>query len=146
MVYFAQQLREVHNFRGYIHLKTIPDAETRYHSYKLKRVYYAAFSPIPHSPDGVPLANRQHFPMDLNLADAGMIARLAGLGLRNARRLVELRLLRQIRYLDLTRLRCSMKKSRRSSSAPTIRRRALGGDGVSPVVRAAVAGRGGEGT
>jgi predicted DNA-binding helix-hairpin-helix protein len=56
------------------------------------------------------LAHREHFPMDLNLADAGMIARVPGIGLRNAKRLVELRRLRRIRYVDLTRLRCSMKK------------------------------------
>ena len=245
LVAIARQLREVHNFRGYIHLKTIPDAdpdliaaagkyadrlsvnielptaasvarlapeksvhtiklamgairrkldekaqepkapkfapagqstqmivgadasddqvilttaETLYNSYKLKRVYYSAFSPIPHSPASVPLApppllrehrlyqadfllrsygfqasellpasggnlaldidpklawalaHREHFPLDLNLADAGMIARVPGIGLRNARRLVELRQLRQIRYVDLSRLRCSMKK------------------------------------
>jgi putative DNA modification/repair radical SAM protein len=245
LVHIARQLREVHNFRGYIHLKTIPDAdpaliaaagkyadrlsvnielptqagieklapeksvhtiklamgsirrkldekaeepksprfapagqstqmivgadasddqailstaETLYNSYKLKRVYYSAFSPIPQSPGSVPLApppmlrehrlyqadfllrsygfvasellpasggnlaldidpklawalaHREHFPMDLNLADASMIARVPGIGLRNAKRLVELRRLRRIRYIDLTRLRCSMKK------------------------------------
>ena len=245
LVAIARQLREVHNFRGYIHLKTIPDAdpdliaaagkyadrlsvnielptaasvarlapeksvhtiklamgairrkldekaeqpkappfapagqstqmmvgadasddqvilataETLYNSYKLKRVYYSAFSPIPHSPASVPLApppmlrehrlyqadfllrsygfqasellpasggnlaldidpklawalaHREHFPLDLNRADAGMIARVPGIGLRDARRLVELRQLRQIRYVDLSRLRCSMKK------------------------------------
>ncbi|WP_426116506.1 putative DNA modification/repair radical SAM protein [Massilia sp. PWRC2] len=245
LVHIARQLREVHQFRGYIHLKTIPDAdpalialagkyadrlsvnielptaasveklapeksvhtiklamgairqrldekaqepksprfapagqstqmivgadasddqtilstaETLYTSYKLKRVYYSAFSPIPESPKSVPLApppmlrehrlyqadfllrsygfvasellpagggnlaldidpklawalaHREHFPMDLNLADASMIARVPGIGLRNAKRLVELRQLRRIRYVDLTRLRCSMKK------------------------------------
>ena len=244
LVAIARQLREVHHFRGYIHLKTIPDAdpaliaaagkyadrlsvnielpteagierlapeksvhtiklamgairrkldekaeeprsptfapagqstqmivgadasddhtilgtaETLYGSYKLKRVYYSAFSPIPDSPGSVPLAppplqrehrlyqadflmrsygfqsaellpvagnlaldidpklawalaHREHFPMDLNLADETMIARVPGIGLRNARRIVELRGLRRIRYVDLTRLRCSMKK------------------------------------
>jgi predicted DNA-binding helix-hairpin-helix protein len=133
-------------------------AETLYSSYKLKRVYYSAFSPIPESPKSVPLApppmlrehrlyqadfllrsygfvasellpasggnlaldidpklawalaNREHFPMDLNAADASMIARVPGIGLRNAKRLVELRRMRRIRYVDLTRLRCSMKK------------------------------------
>ncbi|NHZ83939.1 putative DNA modification/repair radical SAM protein [Massilia sp. CCM 8695] len=244
LVAIARQLREVHNFRGYIHLKTIPDAdaaliaaagkyadrlsvnielptegsitrlapeksvhtiklamgairrkldekageprapkfapagqstqmivgadasddhtilgtaETLYGSYKLKRVYYSAFSPIPQSPDSVPLApppmqrehrlyqadflmrgygfnaaellpaagnlaldidpklawalaHREHFPMDLNMAEEAMIARVPGIGLRNAKRLVELRRLRRIRYADLTRLRCSMKK------------------------------------
>jgi putative DNA modification/repair radical SAM protein len=244
LVAIARQLREVHQFRGYIHLKTIPDADpaliaaagkyadrlsvnielptgpsiarlapeknvhtiklamgairqrldekaqepkapafapagqstqmivgadasddqtilgtaqTLYGSYKLKRVYYSAFSPIPQSPGTVPaapppmqrehrlyqadflmrgygfqaaellpqagnlaldidpklawaLAHREHFPLDLNLAPEAMIARVPGIGLRNAKRLVELRRLRRIRYADLTRLRCSMKK------------------------------------
>ena len=48
--------------------------------------------------------------MDLNLADLSMISRVPGIGMRNAKRLVELRRLRRIRYADLTRLRCSMKK------------------------------------
>jgi putative DNA modification/repair radical SAM protein len=244
LVAIARTLREVHNFRGYIHLKTIPDAdpaliaaaglyadrlsvnielptqesitrlapeksvhtirlamgairgkldekaeepkapkfapagqstqmivgadasddsvilstaETLYESYKLKRVYYSAFSPIPQSPKSVPaapapllrehrlyqadfllrgygfavdellpaagnlaldidpklawaLAHREHFPLDLNRADVSMIARVPGIGLRNAKRLVDLRRLRRIRYADLTRMRCSMKK------------------------------------
>ena len=244
LVAIARQLREVHNFRGYSHLKTIPDADpaliaaaglyadrlsvnielptegsitrlapeksvhtiklamgnirrkldekaeepkapkfapagqstqmivgadasddqtilttaqTLYGSYKLKRVYYSAFSPIPQSPGSVPLAppplqrehrlyqadflmrsygfnaaellpaagnlaldidpklawalaHREHFPLDLNMAEESMIARVPGIGLRNAKRLVELRRLRRIRYADLTRLRCSMKK------------------------------------
>ncbi|WP_332876632.1 putative DNA modification/repair radical SAM protein [Massilia sp. S19_KUP03_FR1] len=244
LVAVARELREVHQFRGYIHLKTIPDAdpalielagkyadrlsvnielptqdsvtrlapeksvhtiklamgnirrkldekeqepkapkfapagqstqmivgadasddqtilntaETLYSSYKLKRVYYSAFSPIPQSPDSVPLAppplmrehrlyqadfllrsygfqarellpvagnldldidpklawalaHREHFPMDLNRADANMIARVPGIGLRNAKRVIELRRLRRVRWEDLSRLRCSMKK------------------------------------
>jgi putative DNA modification/repair radical SAM protein len=132
-------------------------AETLYSSYKLKRVYYSAFSPIPHSPKSVPLApppmlrehrlyqadfllrsygfqsrellpasgnlaldidpklawalaHREHFPLDLNLADQAMIARVPGIGLRNAKRIVELRRVRRIRYADLSRLKCSMKK------------------------------------
>jgi putative DNA modification/repair radical SAM protein len=244
LVAVARELREVHQFRGYIHLKTIPDAdpalielagkyadrlsvnielptqdsvtrlapeksvhtiklamgnirrkmdekeeepklpkfapagqstqmivgadasddqtilntaETLYGSYKLKRVYYSAFSPIPQSPDSVPLAppplmrehrlyqadfllrsygfqasellpaagnldldidpklawalaHREYFPMDLNRADASMIARVPGIGLRNAKRVIELRRLRRVRWEDLSRLRCSMKK------------------------------------
>jgi putative DNA modification/repair radical SAM protein len=132
-------------------------AETLYGSYKLKRVYYSAFSPIPHSPDSVPaappplqrehrlyqadfllrsygfqadellpgagnlaldidpklawaLGHREHFPLDLNLADISMIVRVPGIGVRNAQRIVDLRRLRQVRYADLSRLRCSMKK------------------------------------
>ncbi|HEX2603362.1 MAG TPA: putative DNA modification/repair radical SAM protein [Oxalicibacterium sp.] len=244
LVAIARELREVHQFRGYIHLKTIPDAdprlieeagryadrlsvnielpttdsverlapekkvhtiklamasirrhideredeprapsfapagqstqmivgadqtddhtilataETLYSAYRLKRVYYSAFSPIPHSPKTVPakpppmlrehrlyqadflvraygfraqellpvegnlpldidpklgwaLAHREHFPLDLNRAEVAMIARVPGIGLRNAARIVELRRLRRIRYADLVRLRCSMKK------------------------------------
>ena len=132
-------------------------AETLYGSYKLKRVYYSAFSPIPQSPGSVPLApppllrehrlyqadfllrgygftagelmpttgnlaldvdpklawalsNREHFPMDLNRVDASLIPRIPGIGLRNAKRIVELRRLRRIRWEDLSRLRCSLKK------------------------------------
>ena len=254
LVAIARELREVHHFRGYIHLKTIPDADpaliaaagryadrlsvnielpspdsiarlapeknvrtiklamgtirrrldekaeepaapalapagqstqrtggadasddrhilgtaqTLYGSYKLKRVYYSAFSPIPDSPatvplapppllrehrlyqadfllraygfraeellppapagqaDGAPpanlaldidpklawaLAHREHFPLDLNRADVTMIARVPGIGLRNAQRIVELRRQRRVRYADLSKLRCSMKK------------------------------------
>jgi putative DNA modification/repair radical SAM protein len=244
LVAIARELREVHQFRGYIHLKTIPDAdpalieeagryadrlsvnielptiasverlapekkvhtiklamasirrhidereddpraprfapagqstqmivgadqtddstilstaETLYSAYRLKRVYYSAFSPIPQSPKSVPLkpppmlrehrlyqadflvraygfqarellpergnlpldidpklawalAHREHFPLDLNRADAVMIARVPGIGLRNAARIVELRRMRRVRYADLVRLRCSMGK------------------------------------
>jgi putative DNA modification/repair radical SAM protein len=132
-------------------------AQTLYGSYKLKRVYYSAFSPIPQSPSSVPsapppllrehrlyqadfllrgygftaqelmpaagnlaldidpklawaLANRTHFPLDLNRADETMIARVPGIGLRTARRLIDLRRLRRIRWEDLSRLRCSLKK------------------------------------
>jgi putative DNA modification/repair radical SAM protein len=244
LVAIAKRLREVHHFRGYIHLKTIPDADPKliedagryadrlsvnielptaasverlapekkmhtiklamasirrnlderehepkapkfapagqstqmivgadqtddstilstaevlYSAYKLKRVYYSAFSPIPNSPQSVPsrpppmmrehrlyqadflvrsygfaanellpssgnlaldidpklawaLAHREHFPMDLNRVEAGMIARIPGIGLRNAERIVSLRRMRKIRYADLTRMRCSMEK------------------------------------
>ena len=132
-------------------------AQTLYGSYKLKRVYYSAFSPIPQSPSSVPsapppllrehrlyqadfllrgygftagelmpqagnlaldidpklawaLGNREHFPLDLNRADEAMIARVPGIGLRSARRLIDLRRLRRIRWEDLSRLRCSLKK------------------------------------
>lgn len=132
-------------------------AQTLYGSYKLKRVYYSAFSPIPQSPASVPsapppllrehrlyqadfllrgygftagelmpqagnlaldidpklawaLGNREHFPLDLNRADEAMIARVPGIGLRSARRLIDLRRLRRIRWEDLSRLRCSLKK------------------------------------
>jgi putative DNA modification/repair radical SAM protein len=133
-------------------------AQTLYSAYRLKRVYYSAFSPIPHSPTGLPqrpppmmrehrlyqadflmrgygfqagellpegggnlaldidpklawaLSHRDLFPLDLNLAEPQMIARVPGIGIRNAKRIVELRRSRRIRYVDLARLRCSMEK------------------------------------
>ncbi|SAL36677.1 hypothetical protein AWB66_01886 [Caballeronia telluris] len=132
-------------------------AETLYGSYRLKRVYYSAFSPIPDSPSIVPLkappllrehrlyqadflmrgygfsaselldapgnlpldvdpklawalAHRERFPVDLNAAPVRTIARIPGIGMRNAKRLVELRRSRRIRYADLVRLRCGMEK------------------------------------
>lgn len=132
-------------------------AQTLYQKYQLKRVYYSAFSPIPDSPSMLPaeppamlrehrlyqadflmrgygfgvqellpaagnlaldidpklawaLNHREHFPLDLNTAEPALILRVPGIGLRNAKRLVALRRFRRIRYADLVRLRCSMKK------------------------------------
>jgi putative DNA modification/repair radical SAM protein len=134
-------------------------AETLYGSYRLKRVYYSAFSPIPDSPTALPaqappllrehrlyqadfllrgygfrvdelfdtpgnlaldidpklawaLKHRDSFPVDLNRAHARTIARVPGIGMRNAKRLVALRRSRRIRYQDLVQLRCSMDKTR----------------------------------
>jgi putative DNA modification/repair radical SAM protein len=131
-------------------------AQTLYGAYKLKRVYYSAFSPIPDSSSALPaqpppllrehrlyqadfllrsygfraeelfqdkgdlpldidpklswaLSNRAVFPLDLNRAPERLIARVPGIGIRNAKRLVELRQMRAIRYQDLIRLRCSIK-------------------------------------
>jgi putative DNA modification/repair radical SAM protein len=132
-------------------------AQTLYSAYRLRRVYYSAFSPIPQSPNGLPqrpppmmrehrlyqadflmrgygfqaaelldgpgnlpldidpklawaLSHRELFPLDLNLAEPQMIARVPGIGLRNAKRIAELRRSRRVRYADLARLRCSMEK------------------------------------
>ncbi|MDR5773989.1 putative DNA modification/repair radical SAM protein [Caballeronia sp. LP006] len=132
-------------------------AETLYGSYQLKRVYYSAFSPIPDSPSGVPsqappllrehrlyqadflmrgygfeaqellgtagnlsldidpklawaLSHRERFPVDLNAAPVRMISRVPGIGMRNAKRIVELRRSRRVRYHDVARLRCAMDK------------------------------------
>ncbi|BAP44973.1 putative DNA modification/repair radical SAM protein [Pseudomonas sp. 21LCFQ02] len=134
-------------------------AQSMYSHYKLRRVYYSAFSPIPNSPSSVPLAappllrehrlyqadfllrgygfkanellngpgdlaldidpklawalnNREVFPLDLNRAEPSLIARIPGIGLRTAQRLVELRRLRRIRYEDLARMRCVLAKAR----------------------------------
>lgn len=133
-------------------------SETLYGAYGLKRVYYSAFSPIPDSPAALPaappplmrehrlyqadflmrgygfqaaellaqggnlaldidpklawaLTHRDRFPVDLNRAEARDIARVPGIGLRNAKRLIELRRERRIRYADLGRLRCGLKKA-----------------------------------
>lgn len=130
-------------------------AQTLYSSYELKRVYYSAFSPIPDSPTTVPLQpppllrehrlyqadfllrsygfraeelldgpgnlaldidpklswalrHREQFPVNVNTATTRMIGRVPGIGMRNAKRLVELRRARRIRYQDLIKLRCNM--------------------------------------
>lgn len=132
-------------------------AETLYGAYRLRRVYYSAFSPIPfsaaHLPNQAPpllrehrlyqadflvrsygfsikellpapgnlsldvdpklawaLANRASFPVDLNTAEEWLIARVPGIGVRNAQRIVSLRRQRRIRFDDLVRLRCQIKK------------------------------------
>jgi len=134
-------------------------AESLYGEYRLRRVYYSAFSPIPNSPSSVPmqappllrehrlyqadfllrgygfkvneligmqgnlpldidpklawaLANREVFPVDLNLAEPQLIARIPGIGLRSAERIVSLRRLKRIRYEDVARLRCVLEKAK----------------------------------
>lgn len=134
-------------------------AEGLYQNFKLRRVYYSAFSPIPASPTGLPLApppllrehrlyqadflirgygfsssellatqgnlpldidpklawalkNREVFPVDLDRADITLIARVPGIGLRTAERLVSLRRERRIRYQDLIHLRCVLSKAK----------------------------------
>ena len=134
-------------------------AASLYGDYRLRRVYYSAFSPIPQSPNTVPfeappllrehrlyqadfllrgygfavsellsgpgnlaldidpklawaLNNREHFPVDLNRAEPAMIARVPGIGVLSAKRLVALRKQKRIRFEDLTRLRCALEKAK----------------------------------
>ncbi|TBU96199.1 putative DNA modification/repair radical SAM protein [Phytopseudomonas dryadis] len=134
-------------------------AQSLYGDFRLKRVYYSAFSPIPQSPGSVPFAappllrehrlyqadflmrgygfkaaelldgpgnlaldidpklawalnNRQHFPVDLNRADVSLIARIPGIGVLSAQRLVDLRRQKRIRFADLGRLRCALEKAK----------------------------------
>ncbi|CAN7544918.1 putative DNA modification/repair radical SAM protein [Rhizobium sp. LjRoot30] len=250
MVRVARELRTVHNFRGYIHLKTIPEASAQlieeaglyadrlsinielptdtgitrfapekrpanirrsmgelrlkieaageptlqtkkrkrfvpagqstqmivgadgaddaailgtsarlYGSYDLKRVYYSAFSPIPDSSKNLPLikpplmrehrlyqadwlyrfygfsvpeivegrpggmldldldpklawalANRQHFPLDINRADREMLLRVPGLGTKAVKSILSSRLHRRLRLEDLKHLGVSIRK------------------------------------
>ena len=134
-------------------------AQSLYGDFRLKRVYYSAFSPIPQSPKSVPfeappllrehrlyqadflmrgygfkatelldgpgnlaldidpklawaLNNRQHFPVDLNRADVTLIARIPGIGVLSAQRLVALRRQKRIRFEDVGRLRCVLEKAK----------------------------------
>jgi putative DNA modification/repair radical SAM protein len=248
MVRIARDLRLVHNFRGYIHLKTIPDAapalveqaglyadrlsvnielpddaavarfapqknalsirksmadlkmkidehgeptmankkvkrfapagqstqmiigadastdadvlkrsESLYSGYGLRRVYYSAFSPIPDSSNVLPLikpplmrehrlyqadwltrfygfsaheiisarpqgmldlaidpklswalANRQHFPLDVNKAARELLLRVPGFGTRTVSRILSSRRQKTLRYDDLVRIGATM--------------------------------------
>ena len=134
-------------------------AETLYASYGLRRVYYSAFSPIPHASSRLParappllrehrlyqadwllryygfraaelaggergaldlaidpklawaLAHRECFPVDVNSADREALLRVPGLGVRNVKRILATRRLRRLRYADLVKLRCDVRKA-----------------------------------
>lgn len=136
-------------------------SENLYGAYRLKRVYYSAFSPIPHPGSALPvappplvrehrlyqadwlmryygfrageilphegdgrlsldidpklawaLAHRDRFPLDVNVAEREMLLRVPGLGVRTVDRLLAARKHRRLRYADLVRLRCDLKKAR----------------------------------
>ena len=50
--------------------------------------------------------------MDLNRAEPALIARVPGIGILSAQRLVALRRQKRIRFEDLARLRCSLEKAK----------------------------------
>ena len=130
-----------------------------YGSYALRRVYYSAFSPIPDASKNLPLikpplmrehrlyqadwlyrfygfdikeitasqpggmldlaldpklawalANRAHFPIDINAADREMLLRVPGLGTKAVNGIVSARRYRRLRLEDLARLKVSLKK------------------------------------
>ncbi|WP_099826316.1 putative DNA modification/repair radical SAM protein [Oceaniglobus indicus] len=132
-----------------------------YSSYKLKRVYYSAFSPIPDSSSKLPLirpplarehrlyqadwllrfygfdvaeitgattdgnldldidpklawalANRHHFPVDVNRAAREMLLRVPGFGTKTVARILTTRRHRTLRHGDLQRMGASLKKAR----------------------------------
>ncbi len=144
-----------------------PDAEildrsaSLYGGYGLRRVYYSAFSPIPDSssalppskpplmrehrlyqadwlmrfygfsapeiasasPDGMldlavdpklawALANRDRFPVDVNLADREMLLRVPGLGVKSINRMISVRRYRTLRLEDVQRLTRGIDKVR----------------------------------
>ncbi|HUP96668.1 MAG TPA: putative DNA modification/repair radical SAM protein [Usitatibacter sp.] len=136
-------------------------SESLYGAYKLKRVYYSAYSPIPKPSATLPaappplrrehrlyqadwlmryygfsageilpaegdgvlpldidpklawaLAHRDRFPLDVNVAAREDLLRVPGLGVRNVDRILATRRRRRLRYADLSRLRCDLKKAR----------------------------------
>ncbi|TDU28079.1 putative DNA modification/repair radical SAM protein [Panacagrimonas perspica] len=133
-------------------------SDNLYRNYRLRRVYYSAFSPIPDASRVLPplapplmrehrlyqadwllrfygftvddivpldapdlpadidpktawaLRHREQFPVDVNRADRETLLRVPGLGVRNVERLLELRLVKTLRYDDLVKLRVPMKR------------------------------------
>lgn len=123
-----------------------------YTRHKLRRVYYSAFSPIPHADPTLPLSrpplvrehrlyqadwllrfygfsveeilpdanadlsldidpklawalrNREFFPVDVNQGGREALLRVPGLGVRNVKRILEMRRARALRLVDLERL------------------------------------------
>ncbi len=139
----------------------LANATRLYASYGLKRVYYSAFSPIPDSSSALPLvrpplvrehrlyqadwllrfygfelaeltaatqdgnldlqidpklawalANRDHFPVDVNRAGREMLLRVPGFGTRSVARILAARRLRTLRYDDVARIGANMKAAR----------------------------------
>ncbi|MDO9526392.1 MAG: putative DNA modification/repair radical SAM protein [Gemmobacter sp.] len=140
-------------------------ASQLYASYKLGRVYYSAFSPIPDSSHLLPLirpplmrehrlyqadwmmrfygfaheeiapksgmldlqidpklawalANRAHFPVDVNKAPREMLLRVPGFGPRSVDRILAARRHRTLRYEDLVPVGCVLRHARPFISLP----------------------------
>jgi putative DNA modification/repair radical SAM protein len=136
-------------------------ADTLYHSYRLRRVYYSAFSPIQSAAAALPnrapplwrehrlyqadwllrhygftlpelresmpsglldldvdpktqwaLANRARFPVDVNIAPREELLRVPGFGVRSVERILATRRHRRLRYQDLVRLGCVLRRAR----------------------------------
>ena len=133
-------------------------ADQLYKDHKLRRVYYSAFSPIPHADPGLPvkrppmirehrlyqadwlmrfygfrvdelttpeapdlpldqdpklawaLRNRDFFPVDINKAPKSALLRIPGLGVRNVKRIVQVRRYRALSLDDLAKLKVSIAK------------------------------------
>jgi putative DNA modification/repair radical SAM protein len=139
----------------------LESADALYRSYGLKRVYYSAFSPIPHASSKLPnrapplqrehrlyqadwlmrfyefsteelaqsmpagaldlwvdpktawaLANRERFPIDVNLAERHELLRIPGLGVRVVQRILSSRRHRRLRFADLKMLGASLRRAR----------------------------------
>ena len=140
--------------------KILATTTALYRQYRLRRVYYSAFSPIPHAdarlPVGHPplvrehrlyeadwllrfygfeadelvteadqnlsldidpklawaLANRNHFPVDVNRAPRRMLLRVPGIGVKSVSRILQIRRHHRVRTVDLVRLGVAMKRAR----------------------------------
>lgn len=109
----------------------LASAESLYGNYRMRRVYYSAFSPIPDASRQLPLQppplQREHrlyqadwlawairhperFPVDLNRAPKEMLLRVPGLGVRNAERVLMARRHGRLRVADIARLKAPMSK------------------------------------
>lgn len=58
------------------------------------------------------LRNRADFPVDLNRADFSQIVRVPGIGIRNAKKIVQVRRYKSLRLEDLQRLRISLSRAK----------------------------------
>jgi putative DNA modification/repair radical SAM protein len=136
-------------------------ADTLYRSYRLRRVYYSAFSPTQHASARLPseappllrehrlyqadwllrfygystlelqsampagrleleldpktswaLANREHFPVDVNRAARQQLLRVPGLGVRTVKHILAARRRRRLRFADLQVMGASLRRAR----------------------------------
>lgn len=134
-------------------------ASQLYQQQRLRRVYYSAYSPIPHADAALPgkspplirehrlyqadwllrfygfdvselaldkslnlsldvdpklawaLANRNRFPIDVNLASREELLRVPGIGARNVTRILDIRRHQRVRVQDLKRLKVAWKRA-----------------------------------
>jgi putative DNA modification/repair radical SAM protein len=135
-------------------------ADELYSGHRLRRVYYSAYSPIPHADSLLPgkspplirehrlyqadwllrfydfkvdeiivrpdanldldidpkfawaLANREYFPVDVNLATREQLLRVPGIGARNVQRILSIRRHKKLRTDDLKKLRVAWKRAK----------------------------------
>jgi putative DNA modification/repair radical SAM protein len=146
---------------GSTDVSILETADSLYRSYRLRRVYYSAFSPIPHSSARLPnrapplmrehrlyqadwllrhygfsmaelsgalpsgqldltldpkttwaLANREHFPVDVNAATKRALLRVPGIGARVVARILTTRKHRRLRFADLQAMGASLERAR----------------------------------
>ncbi len=141
-------------------LEILKTASQLYTGQKLRRVYYSAYSPIPHADARLPgqspplirehrlyqadwlmrfygfeaseivadtdqnlslemdpklawaLANRHFFPIDVNLASREELLRVPGIGARNVKRILDIRVYKALRSEDLKKLRVAWSRAK----------------------------------